>query len=53
MRGDEPTLVDIVGDFADHAECQEETTEPEFIELEGHFTHWRRRTRFFRTKGFI
>ena len=32
-EGEEPTLGDMVGDFADRPECQEETTEPEFIEL--------------------
>ena len=32
-EGEEPTLGDMVGDFADRPECQEETTEPEFIGL--------------------
>ena len=33
MEGEEPTLGDIVGDFADHPEYQEETTELDFVEL--------------------
>ena len=33
IEGEEPTLGDTVGDFADRPECQEETTEPEFIGL--------------------
>ena len=32
-EGEEPNLGDIIRGFADHPECQEETTEPEFMEV--------------------